>query len=142
MLLRVVDEISQVVVLDTLKSIILHMRHYANTSGHRGGRKVYYTLRCGYYCPLMAVECYVTVSFCAECACERIKLRKSLTHMILFPPKELLFSVSIDILGELILTKLIDRFLFVVTDRFTKNTKTILLKRITTTAVADAFVHH
>lgn len=62
--------------------------------------------------------------------------------MKLFPSMEPLSFVAIDILGELIHTKFGKCFFFIVTDRFTKLTKTIPLKHITATSVAHDFVHH
>lgn len=50
--------------------------------------------------------------------------------------------VEIDILGEKFAIKSENRFLLVITDRFTNHTRTMPLKRITATAVAHAFLHH
>lgn len=62
--------------------------------------------------------------------------------MMLFPTNELLELVEIYILGELVRTKRVNRFLFVVPDCFIKLTKEILFKRITTISVAHALVYH
>lgn len=59
-----------------------------------------------------------------------------------FRATEPLAFVSIDILGESIRTKNVNRFILVIADRFTKLIRTILLKRITVTSVAHSFVHH
>lgn len=42
------------------------MIHYAKTPRNPGGRKLYYTLRSGYYWPFMAVTFYATVRLCTE----------------------------------------------------------------------------
>lgn len=62
--------------------------------------------------------------------------------MGLFPPKAPLEFISIDILGELIKTKRNNRYLLVITDRFSKLVRTVRLKKITAAAVAIAFVNH
>lgn len=141
-LTRIVDENTQVVIPQELQSRLLHISHFAKTAGHPGGRKLYYTLRRRYYWPSMALDCHAVTTSCTECARERVKYRKNSTRMKLFPATAPLESVAIDILGELIRTKKGNRFLLVITDRFTKLTKTVPLKRITATAVAHAFVHH
>lgn len=62
--------------------------------------------------------------------------------MKLFPGTETLEFVSIDILGELTRTKNGNIFLMVITDCFTKLTRTVPLKGITVKAVSQASVNH
>lgn len=62
--------------------------------------------------------------------------------MKLFPDNKPLSSISINIPGKLIRTKLGNRFLLLITDQFTKLTWTIPINIITPTAVAHAFLRH
>jgi len=61
--------------------------------------------------------------------------------MTLFPPKEPLTEVGIDLLGPLL--NMIDgnRYVFVMSDHFSKLTRTVALRRITAVAVASAFLN-
>ena len=118
------------------------MGHHAVTSGHPGGRKLYYTLSRDFYWPALAVDAYATVRNCVECAKERVKLRHKTKSLKLLPAKAPLESISIDLLGELIRTPRGNRWLLVITDRFSKLVRTVPLKRITAATVAKAFVHH
>ena len=141
-LVRVIEEHPQIVVPHELKPRVLHLAHYPATSGHPGGRKMYYTVRRDYYWPALAVDCYTTVRNCSECARERIQLRKNSKRMRLFPARRPLEEVSIDILGELIRTKRGNQYLLVITDRYSKLVRTVPLKRITAFSIAKAFVDH
>ena len=141
-LIRVVHAYPQIVAPLCLRSRILYMGHHALLAGHPGGRKLYYTLSRDYYWPSMAVDAYATVRVCVRCAKERIKLRLKTKKMRLFPAKSPLESVSIDILGDLIRTPRNNRFLLVITDRFSKLVRTVPLKRITAASVAKAFIQH
>ena len=111
-------------------------------AGHPGGRKLYYSLRRDYYWPDMAVDCYATVRECVTCARNRIKLRKNRKMMTLFPAISPLVCVSIDILGDLMRTKRKNRYLLVITHRFTKLVRTVPMKKISSTEVAKELVHH
>ena len=139
---RLVTRNPQVVVPKTLRNRILHMAHHAKLAGCPGGRKLYTTLRRDYYWPAMAVDCYRTVRNCPDCAKNRLKLRRNASTLKLFPALSPLESVSLDLLGELIRTPRGNRFLLVITDRFSKLVRSIPLKRITAYEVAKAFVTH
>ena len=52
----------------------------------------------------MALDFYAVARNCANCARERVKLRKNAKEMKLFTPNAPLEFVAIDILGELITT--------------------------------------
>ena len=71
-----------------------------------------------------------------------VKFRKRTHPLRLFPARSPLEALSIDILGPLSKTKKGYRFLLVVTDRFTKLTQDIPLRRIDAYTVAIAFVAH
>jgi Integrase core domain len=73
------------------------------------------------------------------CAKNRIKERARTLFLKLFPASEPLEYVSMDILGPLTKTQHGNRFLLVITDRFSKLTRTVPLRTISALAVAKAF---
>ena len=101
---------------------------------------MYHHVRSTYYWPQMAAGIYRTVRTCNACAKNRVKLRKRTYPLRLFPAQRSLESLSIDILGPLTKTKKGHRFLLVITDRFTKLTQVIPLRRIHAYTLAVAFV--
>jgi len=60
--------------------------------------------------------------------------------MTLFPPQEPLNEVRIDIPCPLLNTVDGNRYVFVMSDRFSKLTRTVALRRITAVTVASAFL--
>ena len=132
----------QIVVPHELRARVLRAAHYHKLSAHPGGRKLYQKLRMHFYWPSMAVDAYGVVRNCVTCARNRIKLRKYASALKLFPARAPLEQVAIDLLGELIQTPRGNRFLLVITDRYTKLTKVVPLKRITSETVSQAFVQH
>ena len=90
----------------------------------------------------MAADIYATVRNCSISSKNRLKLLKHTNPLKLFPATKQLASLCIDILGPLQRTKKGYRFLLVITDRFTKLTKVIPLRKITTCNVAMGFVEH
>lgn len=141
-LVRTVEAYEQIVIPHSLKSRVLHLAHYSQLSGHPGGTKLYLSLRRDFYWPTLAMDCHATAKLCATCARNRVKLWKKKKPLKLFPAKAPLEYVSIDILGELIRSKRGNRYLLVITDRFSKLVKTVPLKRITAPVIARAFIHH
>ena len=101
---------------------------------------MYYQVRKDWYWPALAVDCYTTVRNCPHCAKNRIKLRKNVKPLQLFPATEPLASACIDILGEFITTRRRNKYLLVITDRFTKLTKTAPMKGISSAEVARTFI--
>lgn len=90
----------------------------------------------------MALDCYAGARNCTECARERVRLRKNAKELRLFTPTAPLEFVAIDILGNLIETKRGNRFLLVISDRYSKLVRTVPLKKISAADIALAFVHH
>ena len=88
----------------------------------------------------MAADIYRTFRTGNECAKNRVKLPKRTHPLRLFPAQHPLERLSIDILGPLTKTKKGNRVLLVITDRFTKLTQVIPLRRIHAYAVTVAFV--
>ena len=136
------DGVEQIVVPTTLRDRVLYLSHYPATSGHPGGRRLLYTLRQRYYWPIMSVDAYSTARMCPDCAKARIKLRKHNSELKTFPPSGPLEYIAIDILGELPRTPRGHRYLLVMTDRYSKLTRTVPLRKITAETVAQAFITH
>ena len=88
------------------------------------------------------MDAYATARTCPDCAKARIRLRKRSSKMKLFPANAPLEYVAIDILGELPRTQRGNRYLLVITDRFSKMVKTVPLRRITAAVVAESFTKH
>ena len=132
----------QIVIPHSLKQRVLHINHYSRLAGHPGGRKLYQVIRKDMYWPALAIDCYATVRRCSTCAKNRMKLRQHVQQLQLFPASGPLESVAIDILGELIKTARGNQYLLVISDRFTKLTKTVPLKGQSAAEVAKAFVDH
>jgi hypothetical protein len=80
-----------------------------------------------------------TVRNCTTCSKNRVKERKRTSFLKLFPASGPLEYVSMDILGPLSKTDHGNRFLFVITNRFSKLTRTVALRTIAALFVAKAF---
>ena len=72
----------------------------------------------------------------------RIKLRKHNSELKTFPPSGPLEYIATDLLGELPHKPRGNRHLLVLTDRYSKLTRTVQLKRTTAETVAQAFISH
>eukprot|EP00171_Calliarthron_tuberculosum_P017080 IDg17080t1 len=105
---------------------------------------MYSTMRRKFYWPRMALDIHNFVRNCPQCARERIKLRRYANPLRLFPPKGPLQDVAIDLLGPLQKSQRGHSHLLVISDRFTKLTKTVPLfaKQLKAWDIARAFVVH
>ena len=130
------------VVPASLRDRILYLAHYTRLSGHPGGIRMYYTLRREFYWPQMANDAFAVVGNCASCAQVRGTRYKAQKFLQLFPASGPLEFVAMDILGDLTRTSRHNRFVLVITDRFSKLTVAIPLRTITAAVVADAFLSH
>ena len=129
----------QIVLPASLRPRLLTLTHNARLAGHPGQNRMFYTIARTYYWPQMAADVAATVRNCHACARNRVKLRKHLNRLKLFPATRPLESLAIDILGPLPKTRTGKRFLLIVTDRFTKLTQVAPLRTITAYHVAVAF---
>ena len=129
----------QIVVPSTLRKRLLRIAHHAPVTAHPGRSKMFETLRRDFYWPSMSVDIHHVVEDCDTCARNRGKEKRNEYPMKLFPATRPLEHVAMDILGPLPRTKHGKRFILVVTDRFTKLTKTESLRTITSLSVAKAF---
>ena len=132
----------QVVLPDTLRPRVLQLAHHAKLAGHPGQTRMYYNVRRLYYWTHMAAKIFATVWNCTTCAKNRHKLRKQTNPLKLFPATKPLASLCIDMLGPLTKSKRRYVFLLVITDRFTKLTRVIPLRKITAYNVTVAFFEH
>ena len=132
-------DIVQVAVPRTLRARLLRLCHSPAIAGHPGQNRKYYALRREYYWPHLAADVALTVRGCRSCAMNRVKLRKHLNRLRLFPATRPLESLAVDIMGPLPKTKAGKQFLLVITDRFTKLTQVVGLRTVTAYTVAVAF---
>jgi len=91
--------------------------------------------RC-FYWESIIVDLYDFVRKCPPCAKNRMQERRHTSAVTLFPPKEPLNEVGIDILGPLLNTVDGNRYVFFIPDSFSKLTRTVALRRITSATVA------
>jgi Integrase zinc binding domain len=98
-------------------------------------------MRKRYFWKNMYREIEDAVRSCEQCARNNVQERTRVNKIKLFPAHEPLEFVAIDILGPLPKTAHGNRFLLVISDRFSKLTRTIPMKTTTALAVAKAFFH-
>lgn len=139
-LMRNTYETPQLVIPKELQPRFLTLAHKCPTSGHLGGRKMYRTMRRQYYFPSMAIACYNTVRNCMECAKERVRIRKTVHYLKLFPATEPLMDIAMDLCGPFLTTKAGNKYILVITDRYTKLMRTTPLPNQKAETVAKAFV--
>lgn len=133
------DGVEQIVVPPTLRPRLLHLEHFPRVAGHPGVTRMFRSLRRHYFWEHMASDVANTVRNCTVCAKNRISERKRTSFLKLFPASEPLEYVAVDILGPLPKTEHGNRFLLVMTDRFSKLTRTVPLRSISAFTVAKAF---
>jgi Integrase zinc binding domain len=92
---------------------------------------MFISLRRAYFWPGMAADVYETVKRCDVCARNRITERTRTNPLKLFPAKGTLEPLPKSKHGN--------RFLLVITDRYSKVTQTVPLRTITALSVARAF---
>ncbi len=81
---------------------------------------MYNTLRRHYYWPGLAVDCYSTLRNFVECAKERVRLRKRLTGLKLFPARAPFENIAMYLLGPFLETLRGNIHLLVIDDRYSK----------------------
>jgi len=130
----------QLFIPESLRERILTLEHHATVSAHQGTNRMYYAMRRRYYWPSMVTDIYNTITKCTTCAQIRLSLRRHTSPLTLFPATEPLTDLSVDTFGPIPATKAGNRFILVITDRFTKVTKCVALRRITVISVASAII--
>ena len=129
---------NQLVIPEALRRQVLHLEHHATVAAHPGMNRMYYAMRTKFYWPSMITDIHGIITTCATCAQNRLALRRHTSPLTLFPAKEPLTEVAVDILGPLVRSKAGNKFVLVLTDRFSKLTKCMALRRITAISVASA----
>ena len=137
-----IPNVKQIVLPQALRKRLCHMAHYAIIAGHPGQTRMKHTIQQTYYWPQMAADVMATVRSCPHCAKNRIRLVKNSNQMKLFPATRPLESISMDLLGPLQKSRAGNRFILVMTDRFTKLTQVVSLRRITAAVIAAAVCQH
>ena len=118
------------------------MAHHAVLGGHPGQTRMTDTLRRTYYWPQMAADVLATVRSCPPCAKNRLRLIRKSNPMKLFPATTPLECVAMDLLGPLPASKAGNKYILVITDRFTKLTQIVCLRKTTAYIIAAAFCSH
>jgi len=126
----------QLFIQESLREHVLTLEHHATVSAHPGMNRMYYAMRRRYYWPSMVTDIYNTITKCTTCAQNRLSLRRRTSPLTLFPARESLTDLSVDIFGPIPATKAGNRFILFITDRFSKLTKCVALRRITAISVA------
>ena len=134
------DGTLQRVVPTRLRPRVLYLAHHPRLAGHPGATRMYYTLRREYYWPHMASDAFSTVRNCTSCAATRGTLVKNQKDLKLFPAAGPLEFVAMDLLGPLPKTAHGNQHVLVITDRFSKLTRSIPLRTTTASVVANAFL--
>jgi Integrase zinc binding domain len=133
------DGASQMLIPETLRERFIALFHLPRVAGHTGFSKMYQQMRKLFYWPRMAAEITSYVSRCPSCVKKSLKASRKTTRLTLFPPTAPMEFVAMDILGPLTTTPRGNRFLLVVTDRFTKLTRAYPLASTTADVVARTF---
>ena len=136
------DGAEQIFIPKNLRARALYLSHYTRTAGHPGVSRQYYTMRQSMYWPSMMLDIQKQSRNCCDCGRERVKLRKHQAPLKLFPASSPLEYVAIDILGPLPKAKSGDRFILVITDRFSKFTRAVPMKTISALNVCKIFLDH
>jgi len=133
------DRATQVYVAKALRTEILTLEHAPAHAGHPGANKMYVSMRRFFYWESMVADVYDYVAHCGTCAKGRVGSRRRTNPLRLFPPKEPLAAVCLDLLVPLPKTRVGNRYLLVMVDRFSKLTRVAALSREDAEAVASAF---
>jgi hypothetical protein len=100
---------------------------------------MYASMRRKFFWKEISKDVEETVRHCTVCAKNRVTERKRTSFLKLFPADGPLEFVAIDILCPLPKTEHGNRLLLLISDRFSKLTRTVPLRTITALVVAKAF---
>jgi hypothetical protein len=136
------DGCEQILVPMALRPRFIYLKHYPRSAGHPGVTKMFRSMRNRYSWKKMYREIEDAVRSCEQCARNNVQERTRVNKMQQFTAQEPLQFVAIDILGPLPKTAHGNRFLPVISDRFSKLNRTIPMRTTTALAVAKAFCTH
>jgi Integrase zinc binding domain len=136
------DRFEQILVPMALRPRVIYLEHYPRSADHPGVTKMFRSMRKRYFWKNMYREIEDAVRSCEQCARNNVQERIRVNKMQLFTAHEPLEFVAIDILGPPTKTPHGNRFLLVISDRFSKLTRTIPMRTTTALAVAKAFCTH
>eukprot|EP00171_Calliarthron_tuberculosum_P010013 IDg10013t1 len=88
----------QILVLKDLRQKVLFLAHYTPVASHPGVARQYYTMRRTFYWPTMMTDIQSVSANFRECSIERVKLKSHQSKLKIFPAKQPLDSLAIDIL--------------------------------------------
>ena len=131
--------IIQAVLPPSLRHRLLRLAHHFPLAGHPGRTRLHRRLRRSYYWPHIAADIGAAVRECTPCAKNRLRLLRKASQMKLFPATARLELVALDVLGPLAKSNNGYLFMLVLSDRVTKLTQVLPLKRITAYNVAGSF---
>jgi len=137
---QLTTDVMQVYIAGALRSRVVSLEHYPTTKGHPGVQRIDAAMKRRFYWESMIVDLYNFVRQCPPCSKNRLPGRRHTSVMTLIPLKEPLTDVGTDILRPLLNTVDGSRYVFVMSYRFLKLTRTVLLRRITDVTVASAFL--
>ena len=133
------DGAVQMVVPKLLQERCMALFHLPKIAGHTGSTKLYGQMRKLFYWPRMAGDISRYVASCPSCVKKSLRTARKTTRLKLFPPSAPMEFIAMDILGPLTTTERGNRFLLVITDRFTKLTRAYPLSTTTADVVARTF---
>ena len=119
---------------------MLDLSHHTILAGHPGQTRMNRHIPETYYWLQMAADIYKRIHNCTTSAKNRVKIRKRTHPLRIFPATRRLEFLAIDILGPSTKTKKGHRFLLLMSDRFSKLTHVVPLRRIDGYTVEVAFV--
>jgi transposase InsO family protein len=125
----------------SLRERILTLGHFSPLAAHPGATRMYQNLARKWYWPSLSRDCSTFVRRCPTCAARHLKRgpRRS-TPLTVFPPNGALEFISMDVLGPLPTSRRGNRYILVMTDRFSKLTVAVPMADQTASSVAQAFV--
>lgn len=129
------DGVLQKAVPEGLRHQLLHLAHYPVLTGHPGGTRMYYTLRRAYYCPRKSSDVFSTVQNCQDCIRLREAHFKRQKLIKRFPAIGPLEFVAMDLFGAAKRTARGHNLIVVLTDRFPRMKRRILLRNTTAPTV-------
>ena len=121
------DGAHQVVVPASLQEQVLLLEHYVTLAGHPGESHMYAAMRRYYYWVVMAADVVSYVRKGNSCARQRVRPLARRSPLTLFPATMPFKDIAVDLYGPPDETTAGHRFIVVITDRFTKLVRAILM---------------